>query len=386
MALDADVIVIGAGPAGCAAGVRLAAAGHDVVVLERKPIEDGEDITSGEVLAPATQTECAELGLELAGDWLLDRFHGVRNVYPDSSFTVHLLPEGMSYVNVDRGGFNAALRRRLVDAGARLVWNARVADVDIRADAARVRTADGGEYAAKLVIDAGGRYAPSARTFGLKQDDPEFRQIGVAVFFEEFPDAATGVWDRHLYGERGAMISGGRIRPGLYRYILEADLAEKQEAGLRPIDFYERTAERHDPWLHARIMSAPRRGEVWAMAPLAYRVSEVARDRLLLAGDATGYLAPLTGQGIEFAMRMGRLAARSAADALASGDFSASAFAGYVDERQSELETAIGYLRWMLHRFRDREALVRAAHDDDYRMEVFGPLCAETAERGTLSL
>ena len=43
MSLDADVIVIGAGPAGCAAAIRLAAAGYDVLALERKEREDGED-------------------------------------------------------------------------------------------------------------------------------------------------------------------------------------------------------------------------------------------------------------------------------------------------------------------------------------------------------
>ena len=49
------------------------------------------------------------------------------------------------------------------------------------------------------------------------------------------------------------------------------------------------------------------------MAPIGYRLLEVARPRLLLCGDAAGYLSPLTGQGIEFAMRMGRLAARTTA-------------------------------------------------------------------------
>ena len=145
---------------------------------------------------------------------------------------------------------------------------------------------------------------------------PEFRQIGVALFFSSFDGAVPHTWDRHLYGTNGAMISGGRIRPGLYRYICEADLADKQAEGLRPIEFIETMARRHDPWLAERFTSEPRVGEPWAMAPIGYRVLEVARPRLLLCGDAAGYLSPLTGQGLEFAMRMGRLAARTAHDAL----------------------------------------------------------------------
>jgi 2-polyprenyl-6-methoxyphenol hydroxylase-like FAD-dependent oxidoreductase len=64
-------------------------------------------------------------------------------------------------------------------------------------------------------------------------------------------------------------------------------------------------------------------------------VTRVADDRLLLAGDATGYLSPFTGMGCEFAMRMGRVAADAAQQALATGDCSANAFARYVEDRRS---------------------------------------------------
>ena len=120
MHLDADVIVIGAGPAGCAAAIRLVGAGYNVLALERKEREDGEDITSGEVLVVPTQNECAQLGVKFEGDWVLDRITGFRNVYPDLSWTYHPIPNSVFPVQVDRGGFNAALRRRLVEAGRTL--------------------------------------------------------------------------------------------------------------------------------------------------------------------------------------------------------------------------------------------------------------------------
>ena len=157
----------------------------------------------------------------------------------------------------------------------------------------------------------------------LKSEDPEFSQIGVAVFFKSFDGTPLNTWDRHLYGARGAIISGSRIRPGLYRYILEADLAEKQTDRLGAIQVYESVARQHDPWLYERVMREPRVGRQWSMAPLGYRVSAVARDRLLLVGDAAGYLSPITGQGNEFALRTGRLAAAAAAEALHGGDLSA---------------------------------------------------------------
>jgi len=384
MSLDADVIVIGAGPAGCASAIRLATAGYDVLALERKEREDGEDITSGEVMVVPTQKECAQLGVKFEGDWVLDRITGFRNVYPDLSWTYHPIATPVSPVQVDRGGFNASLRRKLVEVGGRLVWNARVTDLEFRGDAAIAITADRKRYSARMLIDAGGRYAPSLRALNLKSEDPEFSQIGVAVFFESFDGTPLHTWDRHLYGDRGAMISGSRIRPGLYRYILEADLAEKQSDRLGAIEFYESVAKNHDRWLYERVMREPRVGRQWSMAPLGYRVSAVARDRILLVGDAAGYLSPITGQGNEFALRTGRLAAVAADNALRSGDLSASAFSLYVEGRRYEVDRQVDYVRAQLRILRDRNALLRASRDDEYRRSVFGPYGIPATERGSL--
>jgi flavin-dependent dehydrogenase len=384
MSRDVDVIVIGAGPAGCAGAIRLAQAGFEVIALERKEREDGEDITSGEVLVPVTQFECDAIGVKFEGDWVLDEIRGFRNVYPDMSWTYHVIPRGPYPVQVDRGGFNAALRQRLVEAGAQLKWDARVADLEFGSDAVKVRCADRSEYCARLVIDAGGRYAPSLRVLNLKSEDPEFSQIGVAMFFKSFEGTPLHTWDRHLYGTRGAMISGSRIKPDLYRYILEADLAEKQSDHLNAVQYYESVAKQHDAWLYQRVMKEPRIGRQWSMAPLGYRVSAVARDRLLLVGDAAGYLSPITGQGNEFAMRTGRLAAQAADAALRKNDLSANAFSSYVNGRKVEVDRQVEYVRAQLRVLQDRDALLRASRDDAYRAQVFGPYGLPPSDRGSL--
>jgi menaquinone-9 beta-reductase len=377
--------VIGAGPAGCAAAIRLVAAGYNVLALERKEHEDSEDLTSGEVMVVPTQNECSQLGVTFEGDWVLDRITGFRNVYPDLSWTYHPIASATFPVQVDRGGFNASLRRRLAEAGGRIVWNARVTDLEFRGDAAIAVTADGNRRSARMLIDAGGRYAPSLRALNLKSEDPEFSQIGVAVFFKSFDGTPLHTWDRHLYGVRGAMISGSRIRPGLYRYILEADLAEKQTDRLGAIEFYESIARQHDRWLYQRVTTEPRAGRQWSMAPLGYRVSAVARDRLLLVGDAAGYLSPITGQGNEFALRTGRLAAAAADTALRKGDLSADSFASYIEGRRYEVERQVDYVRNQLRILRDRDALLRASRDDEYRSQIFGPYGIPATERGSLA-
>ena len=381
MTLDADVLIAGAGPAGCAAGIRLAEAGFDVLMVERDPMDAGPDITSGEVLALGTQLECASLGVSLDEDWAYGRMRFVRNVYPDLSWTLHAVPEGMGHIHVDRGGFNAALRARAALAGARLRCGETVTAVDL-ADGAMIRTRGGAEYRGHVLIDASGRNSVALNSLCLKESESEFQQIGVALFFSSFEGTPDDTWDRHLYGEHGAMISGSKIRSGLYRYILEADLADKKAGKLKPVEYFTHVARTHDPWIAERLASEPRIGQAWAMAPLAYRARDIVRDRLLLIGDASGYLSPITGQGIEFAMRMGRLAADSVSTALRRHDLTAPAFRGYVDGRASEVIAMMQVVRSQLRFFRDRDALLRCATDDDFRAKFL--LALPVVDHGSL--
>jgi flavin-dependent dehydrogenase len=362
--------------------MRLLSAGHDVLIVERDAIDAGPDMTSGEVLAPATQHELDELGVSLEGDWVLDRVERVRNVYPDLSWTLHDFPPDLCYVHVDRGGLNAAMRRRFADLGGRIASGKAATNVTFTPRAAILQTRDGSEYQGKVLIDAAGRNAPSLTALKLKQPEPEFRQIGVALFFSSFEGTPLHCWDRHLYGDHGAMISGSRIRDGLYRYILEADLDDKQQRGMKPIAFYEHIATAYDPWITARIGATARFGEPWALAPLAHRAAEVSRDRLVLVGDAAGYLSPFTGQGIELALRGARLAAAAVGAAVRAGDFTARAFEPYVRGRNAELGAIVDRLRAMLRFVRDRDALLRSSTDDNLRAQNLIPL--PVTARGSL--
>jgi flavin-dependent dehydrogenase len=80
MSSAAEVVVIGAGPSGCAAAIRLAEAGHGVLLLERRGADERGEIASGELLAPVAQEELAAVGVRVPEACLFDRFTGVRNV------------------------------------------------------------------------------------------------------------------------------------------------------------------------------------------------------------------------------------------------------------------------------------------------------------------
>jgi flavin-dependent dehydrogenase len=74
-----------------------------------------------------------------------------------------------------------------------------------------------------------------------------------------------------------------------------------------------------DPMLRDRFADARPVGPVMSLGPLAVDASAAGLPGLLLAGDAAGFIDPMTGDGVRFALRGGELAARAAYEAVQHG-------------------------------------------------------------------
>src|SRR5215207_2027844 len=80
---SADVIVIGGGPAGCAAALRLAQQEYHVILLERQcsATPSRQRLRSGEGLIPRTLRELIDLGIPVAdAPWALSHIQQIRTV------------------------------------------------------------------------------------------------------------------------------------------------------------------------------------------------------------------------------------------------------------------------------------------------------------------
>lgn len=371
---DAEVIVLGSGPAGAATAAHLARRGRHVLLLEGRDFARPRpaDLRSGEVLSPGSQRELAHLGLP-AGDWCLSSFATLRHHWPNGRVTDDPLPHGLQYWQIDRGRFDRALFALARAAGADARDGHRARDLlrdDWGAACGVIARAVGGAeraWRAPIVVDASGRHSALLVRLGLKEPDPEFRRAALICFYESVPDCAPGVWEQHFPGRHDAALKGSRMRDGLYRFSLEVDLA-----------FRDRFAARHGlqtphalllallrelaPALHARFAAAHPLPYSMAYAPLAYRVRRIAHDGLLLVGDTTGYLDPSTGQGIEFALRSARLAAAAIDGALAAGDYHRARFAPYLAGRRREIRATLAWLRLYLRLTRRRPLLDAFSH------------------------
>lgn len=166
--IEADVLVVGAGPAGATAAFNLAPT-RKVMLVERRPRAAPR---IGESLIPAARRLLSDMGLleafETEGH---ARCHGNRSVWgtPEPIETDFLRdPDGPGW-HLDRARFDVWLRAAAVLRGAKLLAPARIAAIKHDGAIWHVTIETGGRplhAAARVVIDAGGRTARVARQFG----------------------------------------------------------------------------------------------------------------------------------------------------------------------------------------------------------------------------
>lgn len=330
---QADVVVVGAGPAGAATAILLAEAGHEVVLLDR--VRFPRDKVCGEYLSPEGSRILDRLGVLKAVEAGGARpLCGMRIVAPDGTTLVGDYPREGRY----RGYRDHALAvpRRMLDAT--LVERARALPVTVREgfrvtdlarDGDRVTgvegiTPEGSErVAARLVVGADGRASVIAHRLGLVRLHPWLRRLALMTY-------ADGVAHDPERGEIFVAppvysivnpVGDGRVNLSLVVPAAEGARHRGDLAG-----YFDRTVAAL-PYLSERLRRARRVSPVRAIGPLAYRVAPPRHGGVLLVGDALGFLDPFTGEGIFTALRSAELAAEVAQAALRSGDVSAAALA-----------------------------------------------------------
>lgn len=326
----ADVIVVGGGPAGSAAALRLARRGLQVVQLERRHIgaEANDPFRSGEGALPATLRALERLGAGLpAHEWTLSQATTVSMRWPNATSTLDRLPGGQGIRLIDRERFD----RRLWDAAGaagvdgRCGWTVQRLLVELGVVVGVVARAPAGAelvLRAPLVVDAAGRNAPSMLQFGLRRPERVADFFVVDMFFNDVPELRDDVWEVHFFDrEAPAIMQGGRLTAGVVRFGLGTYLQAKHGSHLRPEEFFWQRLRAY-PELEARLRAGQVVRPVWARSRLGYQTARIADGGLLLIGDAAGYLNPITGDGILMALRSAELADTVAAVAFARGDFS----------------------------------------------------------------
>lgn len=351
---SADVIVVGAGPAGSTAATYLARAGLDVLVLEKA--EFPREKVCGDGLTPRAVKQLIDLGIDTREEvgWLHNK--GLRVL--GGGLSVELpWPELTSFPPYGlvrpRHDFDRMLADHARAAGARIEERTAVsgAVTDERTGRVVGVTARRGPdrepvtYSAPLVVAADGVGARTALSRGIGNRDD--RPLGVAVrrYYtsprsrDDFLETHLELWDR----------SGpeDRLLPG-YGWVFGMGDGTAN-VGLGILDRSNATGSNYRTMLRAWCESLP---EEWgfteenavndiggAALPMGFNRTPVYADGLLLVGDAGGMVNSFNGEGIAYAMQSASLAAQAVLQARArpEGPARERALAGYPAAVRAEL-------------------------------------------------
>jgi menaquinone-9 beta-reductase len=307
-----DVLIAGAGPAGCVAAIILARAGVRVRVLDRATFPRHK--LCGDTLNPGALAVLRRLGLEEAGHGL--PISGMDVTGPGGVRVSASYPRGVTGRAVLRKDLDFRLLQGAAHAGAEieegvLVNGARLHGVSQAVGGVIVRLPGGRDAAcpATLTIAADGRESRLARSVMLARHPRRPRRWAVGAYFSD----VSGLSDR------GEM----HVRPG--RYIGVAPLPDglvnvcvvtSDRARLRNPRGLLAGVLRDEPILAERFARARMTSEPVMLGPLAVECRMPGVTGLLVAGDAAGFIDPITGDGLRFALRGAELAAAEALRAL----------------------------------------------------------------------
>ncbi|OBK79671.1 menaquinone reductase [Mycobacterium sp. 1164985.4] len=319
--MKADVVVVGAGPAGSAAAAWAARNGREVLVIDKAQFP--RDKACGDGLTPRAVLEMQRLGL---GAWLDGRVRhrGLRlsgfGADVEIAWPGPLFPSTSSAV--PRTELDDRIRMVAVDEGAKMMLGVKAVDVhhDSSGRVESVVLDSGAEIGCAELIVADGARSTLGRVLGREWHQETVYGVAIRGYIAT-PRAAEPWITSHLE----LRSPEGKVLPG-YGWIFPlgngevnigvgalATAKRPADAALRPLMSYY-TGVRREEWGFVGEPRAP----LSALLPMGGAVSGVAGPNWMLIGDAAACVNPLNGEGIDYGLETGRLAA----ELLGTGDLS----------------------------------------------------------------
>lgn len=346
---DAEVIIVGAGPAGSAAATHLAEAGHRVVLLDRASFPRHK--ACSDYVNPGGVQLLAELGVLAgilqAGAHRLETMtvHAPGGHRFDLSFG--RAGPGLAALGLSRYRLDHLLLERARAAGATVVEQAhvrqvihqhgRVTGVEVTINGRQER------LHAPIVIGADGHHSSVARALDLDLPLRWPRKTGLAAHYR----GVTGLGqfgEMHVAPNRYAGLAP--LEDGLTNVAIVTPVAAVANRSGSIDDHFRQTLNTIPAVAH-KLAHAERVGGIRGVGGMARRARRTTGDGYLLIGDAASFLDPFTGEGVYEALLGAKLAAPVVHRALQANDPSAAALDPYRIARRRAL-TAKRQVCWIV--------------------------------------
>lgn len=343
---DADVIVVGGGPAGSSAAFFLAQAGANVLLLDKARFP--RDKPCAEYLSPQASRILSMMGalplVEAAGAAQL----GGMIVRAPNGVRIHgefAAEHGFKGFR-DRG---LALRRRALDAilldraraaGVRIEQGVRVTDLirdpDGRVIGVRRAEPDGWSSPrhARVIIGADGLRSLVASRLGVARSARRPRRLALVTHYRGLHDIGD-LGEMHV--EQDGYLGLADVGHGETNVALVVPADRGREVGADRARFLERWIAAR-PHLAPRFDGAVRVSGIRVTGPFASRVTQAWAPGAALVGDAADFFDPFTGEGMYAGLRGGELLAPFVLEAIAADSPRAAdtALAAYDPARREE--------------------------------------------------
>jgi flavin-dependent dehydrogenase len=310
-----DVVIAGGGPAGALTALLLARAGARVRVFERATFPRhklcGDTLNPGAMAVLARHLEIAPL---LAKS---DAIDGMLVTGPGGVRVEGRYPCGLTGRAVTRRVFDQWLLSEASSAGARIDEGAVVKGAAVEAGTVRGVLVQGrqgppGVERARVVVAADGRRSSLALSRGWSRQPERPRRWAIGAYLSDV-DGLTRLGEMHI--RRGHYIGVAPVPDDLINVCLVVPYQPGTGTSLTPRDLMNRVtadAELAPRFSRARLVDAP-----VMLGPMAVDNHAAGEPGLLLAGDAAGFIDPMTGDGLCLALVSAELAAAVTLDVLA---------------------------------------------------------------------
>ncbi|MCK5029905.1 MAG: NAD(P)/FAD-dependent oxidoreductase [Thermoplasmatales archaeon] len=334
--MNYDVVVVGAGPAGSTAAKFLSEKGVKVLLIDKDKFPRDKPCGGG-ICEHITEFDHIREKIEKDPSDFLDSIC-IRGkiVSPSSQHTTDYLSETPLFYNVRRKKFDYGLVQFAIDAGAEVLENCKVKEVFTTQEKAVVKLANSREFICKVIVGAGGAYDVVTNYLRKKErlrekQGKDFRMAVVEEFEvgEEFIDRAYGKERTSMINLKHANLNGYAwvfskhdiLNIGYGGFNDEMKKIDIKKEFKNYLDFLKRNG-----YLPKWIESKKLKG---APVPFVGNIKKTYTDRIVIVGDAAGFVSPLTGEGIYYAMDSGKIASEVISKALEKEDFSAQSLKSY---------------------------------------------------------
>ncbi|TFG32196.1 NAD(P)/FAD-dependent oxidoreductase [Candidatus Thorarchaeota archaeon] len=345
MSIDTDIIIIGAGPAGISAAVKLEELEVDYLLFDREH-NPGESKPCAGFIPFST---IRHLSIpEISDQHIIDE---VRLQFSGRDLSIIKFDEPLG-VNVSRGALGKTLLCMCKSTDNHILGS-KVSKVETSSAASKVTIKENGTehtYRSHLIIDASGANPVSQRFITLR---PRIANNAMGYGLQYHIET-----EKEL-GHSNAFLYGSQYSPSGYTWIFPRGRTAVVGTGglVSRIQRNDRKTHEYLDYLLKEVepfSSELSQGKIVkkdaALMPLCGIVTPSYGKRIMLAGDAAGHCSPISGEGIHYSMMGGISAAKTAAHCVRKNEFHSGLLSRYERNWTKQIGSDLKWGYWLQRR------------------------------------